>query len=300
MILFHFQDFKKRAQELLRLPFIKEGFFTVERYHNQELHISISGAPIADEDCMILGSIAPPDEHLLAFALLAHTLKKEGARKVVALLPYLAYARNDRKKPRESLGTAWVGTLLKTSGIDEIVTVDLHSSLDSELMPLPIVSIPPAELFAALIAKNDLRDATIVAPDRGAIQRCEDVRSTAAIPEEIVHFEKHRTSAGGVTISDPIGTIGERAVIIDDILDTGTTLVLASRALQKKGVKEIYIMVAHGVFSGSYWKKLYAMRGVKKIFCTDTVPHRAMGDKIAFISASPVILKTIKEYYIPK
>ncbi len=299
MILFYFQDFKKIAQELRHLPFVTEGFFVTGRYDDQELHLAISGAIVSNEDCMVLGSIAPPDGQILAFTLLTHTLKKEGARKVTALLPYLAYARHDKKEPRKSLGMAWAGSILQASGIDEIIAIDVHSDRDREIMPLPLVSISPTELFAGIIKKYDLAGATIVAPDNGAVPRCEAVRPAAGITQEVAYFEKHRTPIG-VEMSGPFGMIGERAVIIDDILDTGKTVVLAARALEKKGAKEIYVMATHGVFSTDYWKKLLAMR-VKKIFCMDTVQRRAsLGERVEFISAAPLLRKNLAERYAPK
>ncbi len=299
MILFHFRDFKRLARELRHLPLVVERSFETGRYKNQESHLSVLSASVTGEDCMILGSIAPPDEQMLAFTLLAHTLKKEGARKVIALLPYLAYARQDKEEPHESLGMAWAGSLLKASGVDEVITIDVHSERDREIVPFPLVSISPAEVFRNIIKKYDLGDATIVAPDKGAIPRCEAVRSMAAIAQEVACFEKRRTPAG-VEVEGPSGRVGERAIIIDDILDTGKTAVLASRILEKKGVKEIYIMATHGVFSDRYWRKLLAMR-VKAIFCTDTVPLRkSLGERVKRVSIAPLLKKDLEERYALK
>jgi len=95
---------------------------------------------------LVLGSIAPPDEQILSLMLLAHTLKKGGAGNVTAVLPYLAYSRQGKEKPGESLGTAWIGSLLKGSGSDEVITVDVHSERDKELLCLPVLSLSTARL----------------------------------------------------------------------------------------------------------------------------------------------------------
>ena len=114
MILFSYPEYENIAQQLRTVACVQVGRFKVGRYANQELHASIE-ASVSGEYCVILGTIAPPDECLLSILLLAETLKKEGADKITALLPYLAYTRQDKDKPKESLGTAWVGSLLKSS-----------------------------------------------------------------------------------------------------------------------------------------------------------------------------------------
>src|SRR5262249_5936252 len=161
--------------------------------------------------CYLLGSIAPPDSQMVSLMLLAHTLRKEGARRITGLLPYLAYAREDKLKAGESLGTAWLGALLKASAFEQIVAVDLHSEHDKQLFPLPLESLSPAATFAECIKQHGLTDASFVAPDEGAMSRCKDL--TAAVGkscEDIVYFQKRRT-ASGIVHHDPIGRVRRRA-----------------------------------------------------------------------------------------
>lgn len=126
MLLFSFPAYENIAQKLRAIASVQAGRFTVGRYDNRELHVRVEG-PVSGEHCLILGTIAPPDECLLSVTLLAETLKKEGADKITAVFPYLAYGRQDKDKPGESLGTAWVGALLRSSGIEQVLTVDVHS-----------------------------------------------------------------------------------------------------------------------------------------------------------------------------
>ena len=270
MILFGFSSYEYITQQLTAASICQSGHFDISRFDNQELCAFVQ-QPISGEDCLILGSIAPPDEQALSFMLLAHTLKKEGANELTAVLPYLAYSRQDKLKPRESLATAWIGSLLKVSGFDQVLTVDVHSKRDSELFPLPLISLSTADLFASVIKKYRLIDATIVAPDSGAISRCEAVKNAAGMPVVATpYFEKTRTERG-VVHRGPIGNVGSRVVIIDDILDTGGTLISACEKLIAAKVEEIYVLVTHGLFTGSDWKRLQTLN-VRKIFCTDTVP----------------------------
>jgi ribose-phosphate pyrophosphokinase len=188
------------------------------------------------------------------------------------------------------LGTAWVGALLKSSGIDQVLTVDVHSERDMQLFPIPLLSLSTAPLFADAVKKCRLTDATIVAPDNGAITRCENVRRAAGLPMgETPYFEKKRTEKG-VFLHGPVGKVGAKAVFIDDMIDTGGTLVSACEKLRSAGVKEIHILVSHGLFTESSWTKLWSL-GVKRIFCTDTVPLRSgiKADNIVVLSVVPLI-----------
>lgn len=289
MILFSFFKYEHMARELRTIPLLQVGQFAIGRYDNQELHAKVQGS-VSGEHCLVLGSIAPPDEQMLSLMLLAHTLKKGGAGKVTAVLPYLAYSRQDKEKPGESLGMAWIGSLLKGSGLDQVITVDVHSERDNELLCLPVLSLSTARIFAEVLRNQSLTDATIVAPDNGAISRCEAVKNAAGIPiGETPYFEKKRTEQG-IVHSGPVGRVGTRAVIIDDMIDTGGTLVSTCEKLREVSVKEIYILVTHGLFTGSQWTRLWSL-GVKRIFCTDTVPLRADLDatNISIISVAPMM-----------
>lgn len=295
MILFSFPAYENVARQLQTVTSVQAGRFAVSRYANQELHANIEDS-VSGEHCLILGTIAPPDECLLSVLLLAQTLKKEGAHKITAVLPYLAYSRQDKEKPGESLGTAWVGALLKSSGIDEVLTVDVHSERDKQLFPIPLTSLSTNKLFADALRNNGLLDATIVAPDNGAIGRCEAVNRAAGISVgETPYFEKKRTDQG-ITHYGPIGRVGKKVLIIDDMIDTGGTLVSACEKLSAVGVAEIYILVTHGLFTGSSWPQLWSL-GVKRIFCTDTVPLRSGLDSanISLVSAVPLVKEHLSQ-----
>jgi len=294
VILFAFDQYADIALELKKaIGQLQPGTFRTDRFENGELHAHVD-TPVTAQPCLVLGSIAPPDEQLLSVLLLAHTLKKEGARQVTAVLPYLGYARDDKDKPGQSLATAWVGSLIRASGCDQVITVDVHSVKTKQLFPVPLVSLCPAGIFAEAIARYGLADATLVAPDEGAISRCEAVRAAVGMSSsKIPYFEKHRTETGIIN-AGPIGDVGRRAVIIDDILDTGGTLVSACEQLSKTGVEEIEVMVTHGLFTGMRWKDLYRL-GVKRIFCTNSVPLPAgvEGQSIVRLSITPLLAKEL-------
>ncbi len=238
------------------------------RFSNGELYVRL-GAPVAGRVCGVLGSLAPPDEQMLSVLLLAHTLRREGARRVVALLPYLGYARQDRADPGQSLGIRWVGDLLRAAGVDRVLTVDVHS-LEATRMPVPLDSLSPAGLFGDVLLDLGVADLTIVAPDEGALERCEQVRRAAGVDRPLAYLRKRR-DADGVTHSALVGNVEQRVAIVDDILDTGRTLLSACAELRRAGVGEIVVLATHGLFTGEGWRELPAL-GVRRIYTTDSVP----------------------------
>lgn len=284
MILFALPAHEPLAVALHDLAGLERGRFAVSRFANQELHAELETDP-AGQVCVVLGAVAPPDEHLLATLLLCHTLKKEGARTVIALLPYLGYARHDKAEPRKSRATAWLGALVKSSGVDEVVAVDVHSSLVHQLFPIPVRSLSPAELFARELSTLPLAEPTIVAPDAGARERCEAVRQAASIGRPVAHFAKERTREG-IKHSVLHGAVGRGAILVDDILDTGGTLVAACEALRRAGAEEMVVMVTHGLFTGRAWERLWSL-GVCRIYCTDTIPLPAG------LGAAPVVVLSV-------
>jgi len=269
-LLFSFAEYSDTSARLCGLPGLKPGQFSITRYQNKDLHAKVESS-VSGEHCFILGGVGAPDCQTLSLLLLAHTLKKEHAHRVTGILPYLAYSREDKIKPGESLTTAWAGALLKASAFDEIWTVDVHGEEDKRLIPLPIESLSPAKTFGECLGKLALTEVCFVSPDQGAIPRCQAVKSASGIAcGDVVYFEKQR-SAAGIVHHTPIGKVQRCAVVVDDILDTGATLVSACEKLVAAGAEELYICVTHGLFCGQRWQDLWSLP-VKHIFCTDTIP----------------------------
>lgn len=297
MILFACSESESTAARLRQvLPRVLPGQFRVSRFDNGELFIEVE-TPVAGEHCVILGSIAPPDARLLSVLLLAHTLRKEGASEVTGVLPYLAYSRHDKNKRHQSMAAAWTGELVRASGLDRVITIDVHSTEDERLFPIPLISISPAAIFGAAIRHYQLSGATLVAPDKGAIPRCEAVRRAAGLESVAISWFEKQRDATGIRLSGLIGEAGTQVVLVDDILDTGATLVSACRRLVCAGVKDIQIMITHGVFTGKQWEHLWDF-GVSRIFCTDSVPLQAGMDRsrVVVLSVDPLLESSLRAY----
>ena len=295
MLLFASSEFEYLAPALReRLPQLHTGQYRSGRFANGELRIDLETA-VKGKRCFILGTITPPDTRLLSILLLAHTLRKEGALGVTGVLPYLAYSRQDKDKPHQSLAAAWSGALMKASDFDRVITIDVHSSEDERLFAVPLISLSPARLFADVLKQYSLTQATIIAPDEGAIARCEAIRAAAGLAKDPVpYFEKQRTETG-IAHTRFIGEVGTQAVLVDDILDTGATLVSACQRLLCAGVEDIQIMVTHGLFTGTEWQGLWEL-AVSRIFCTDSIPLPAGIDqgRIVVLSSVPLLAEAIE------
>lgn len=266
MIGFVFPEFDYMVP-LLREADFRLGDFSTARFPNHELVLDV-GAPVTGTDCFVVGSVAPPDSNILDLTLLAYTLKSVGADSVVAVLPYLGYARQDRAHQTQAAGIGWIGKLLISAGVHSVVSIEIHSDKAVSLFPVPIISLSPADLLARHTA--DLVDAetTVVAPDEGAIPWANEYASAAGL-KRVVHFEKARID--GIVHRRLVGEVTGKAIIVDDILDTGQTLVSAAEQLVASGVEEIHCVVAHALFTGDGWRRLSALN-VRGITCLDTVP----------------------------
>jgi ribose-phosphate pyrophosphokinase len=293
--LFAFDDYADMASCLISGSNPSAGRFQIKRFANGEQHIHLD-VNVSGQPCFVLGSIAPPDSCMFSFLLLCHTLKKEGASSLTVILPYLAYSRHDKNEMQKSYATAFVAEFFACVGINNIVTFDIHSQTASQLFSMPLVSLSPASVFVEKLKTMNLQNLVLVAPDEGAIERCQDLASAAGIGGNIVYMVKKRTEEG-ILHTELHGTVKEHAIIIDDMLDTGGTLVSCCQSLLDAGVKSIDIMVTHGLFTGENWMQLWAL-GVRKIYCTNTIPP-ANGKRhpnIEVLSIIPSLKETLQFY----
>ena len=263
----------------------------VGRFPNGELHVEVPER-VEGRRCVVVGSISPPAGNLERLTLVAHALRRAGAERVTALLPYLAYARQDRAAPAESLGLAWVGELLRASGVEKVVCVDVHSEQPPDVLGLALSSLSPADLLAGALPEAWRSQITFVAPDEGAVERCSAVARAAGVDRPIVWARKRRTSTG-VEHLGLVGSPGRRAVVVDDILDTGGTLVSCCRALRDAGVRQIGVIATHGLFTGERWRSLFSA-GVQEVWTTDTVRSRRRPSQARIVPVAPLLAPVLE------
>ena len=179
---------------------------------------------------------------------------------------------------------------MAASGVDEVVTIHLHNPMVTRDFAIPLISLSTAKLLSIAIGKQANTDFTFVAPDEGAVDNCADLNRELGGGKSISFFKKKR-SAEGVKILSLHGEVSGKAVIPDDILDSGETLVRVCRELKKQGIKKIIVAVTHGLFIGSVWRELWKL-GVEKIYCTDSDPRalKLASKKLYILSVAELII----------
>ena len=293
-IILAFPHYQYIADVFKPVPDFEIDNFEVKHFSNNELYIHIpSFRP--EEDYAVIGTIAPPETNLVRFLFLVHTLKKERAHRITAVLPYLSYSRQDKNEPQKSFATPLIGRLLKSAGVDKVLTIDAHSPEVKTLYPIQLTSLSPAEIFANEIIRLGMDDATILAPDEGALPRAKGVAACIGPDAQVSYLKKERTEKG-IIHSEIQGTTGKRIIIIDDILDTGSTLLSCCKKLCAHGAEEIVIMVTHGLFTGKKWEELWKMN-VKFIYCTDTIPaeFQPASKKIRMLSVLSLLRNEVQK-----
>lgn len=290
-LLFPFRQHETLAREVQELLGLERGEFELRRFASSELHVSLQSEP-GGRRCVVLGDISPPEENLLAALLLCDTLRREGAIEIFLALPYLAYSRQDKAEHLESRAGVLMGHLFRAAGASKVLTIDLHSRTTAELFPIPLISISSASLLADALRSSISEDTTIVAPDHGAIARCEELRSSLGMSTPICVFKKERSESG--VRSELEGEAGRKAIIFDDILDTGSTLVNACRALRLRGTEEIVIAVTHGVFTGDRWREIFS-QGVRRLLVTSSIPRiSSMDERIITVTCAGLVARQLE------
>lgn len=264
----------------------------VRAFPDGELHTDVPER-VEGRPCVVVGSISPPAGNCERLTLVSHALRRAGAERITALLPYLAYARQDRAARTASLGLAWAGELLRASGIDQVVCVDVDSEQAARILGLELTSLSPAELLARALPDVWRSEVTFVAPDEGAIERASAVARAVGVDQPVVWLRKRRTAAG-VEHLGLVGHPGRRAVVVDDIHDTGDTLASCCRVLRDAGVRDVGVIVTHGLFTGTRWRSLLS-EGVRQIWITDTVLSRRRPPRAQAVPVAPLFAPLFEE-----
>lgn len=241
---------------------------------------------VKNSSCAIISRSLQSD--LLDLILLSDLLKKEGAKRVVAIIPYLEFSRQDKNEIGKSWGMKSIAKILKASEIDKIIALDLHSEEGRKLFAEKINSISAVPLFAKQIRKMALKDFCVIAPDKGAIKRANKLAK--ALNSKFGYLRKIR----GKTIKHHAysGDQAQTALIYDDILDTGETMLGAVGELKHLGFKDAYIFATHGQFTGEKWRELFKL-GVKEIYTTDTIPQKIKDKRIKILQTASLIKRAL-------
>lgn len=243
-------------------------------------------------DVVIVQSTSrPTNNHLMELLLLVDTVKRAGASKVTAVIPYLGYSRQDRRYDNFSpVPARLVANMLEIAGVDRIITVDLHSQQLEGFFKIAIQNLEPISLFAPII--KNYNNAIIVSPDIGGFVRIGAVNKLFNINMAVIN--KSRDSTDQCQMSEIIGNVsGKHCLLIDDIVDSGETLCKGAKLLMAVGALSVDAFVTHPVLSGAS-KKNIENSDIMNIYITDTIETTDLPSKFHIISVTPIIVAALQ------
>ncbi|MFC2115255.1 ribose-phosphate pyrophosphokinase [Bacteroidota bacterium] len=244
----------------------------------------------------IIQSTFPPAENLLELLLLIDAAKRASAYKIVAVIPYFGFARQDRKdRPRAAIGAKLVANLLTAAGVDRVMTMDLHADQLQGFFDVPVDHLYASSLFVPYLKSLELENLTIAAPDMGGTKRANAY--SRFLNTDMVIGYKLRKKANVVEDIKVIGDLKEKdVVIVDDMIDTAGTICLAADIMLMEGARTVRVCATHPVLSGDSYMKIENSK-IREVIVTDTIPIPSDGSKIRVISVAELFADVINKVY---
>jgi len=241
----------------------------------------------------IVQSTNPPAENLFELLLMIDAAKRASAYKVIAVIPYFGFARQDRKdRPRVSIGSKLMADLLSTAGVDRVITMDLHADQIQGFFNVPVDHLFGSAIFAPYIENLKLENLTVSAPDMGGSKRANAY--SRHLQSEMVLCYKLRKKPNVVEEMSIIGEVEDRnVVIIDDMIDTAGTLALAAQKMKEKGARSIRAFATHPILSGNAIERI-DRSPITELVVTDSVPFVNKSDKIKVLSIAQLFATAIQ------
>ena len=266
------------------------GKVEIGRFADGEIDVWIKDE-VNNSNVFILQSNSPPvNDHIIELSLIADALKRSGAHKITAVIPYFGYSRKEKQsRVGEPISAKVIADLITESGINKVVCLDLHADAIVGFFNVPVIYLSALGVLAQRLKKEELANPIVVAPDVGGVKRARNFASILNAPLAVI--EKHRSihehdQMEVLSISGEV--TGDTAIIIDDVISTGSTAIESAQTLKKKGVHRVIICASHGVFASDALKRLEASP-IDKIFVTDSIAQSAKSPKLEVVSVATLI-----------
>ncbi|MCA6440332.1 MAG: ribose-phosphate pyrophosphokinase [Sediminibacterium sp.] len=286
---------QKLAEKIAKQFGAPIGKINIQKFSDGEFQPIFLESIRGDYVFLVQSTYAPTD-NLMELLLMIDAAKRASAYKIIAVIPYYGFARQDRKdKPRVAIGSKLIATLLEAAGANRVITMDLHAPQIQAFFEVPVDHLDSSAIFIPYIEQLKLKNLAFAAPDVGSTNRVREVASY--FNAEMVICDKHRKRANEIASMVVIGDVTNRdIVIIDDICDTGGTLAKAAALLKEKGARSVRAIITHPVLSGKAYENIENSVLEELVVC-DTIPLKKETSKIKIISVAELFAIAIRNAY---
>ncbi|MBB5492926.1 ribose-phosphate diphosphokinase [Nocardiopsis metallicus] len=257
---------------------------------------------VRGSDAFVIQSHADPvNESIMEQLIMVDALKRASAKRITVVTPILGYARQDKKhRGREPISSRLVTDLFRTAGADRMMAVDLHTDQIQGFFDGPVDHLFALPILADHVASQvDHSEITVVSPDAGRVRTADRWADRLGAPLAIIHKRRDPDVANQVKVHEVVGEVkGRVCVLVDDMIDTGGTIVKASEALFEQGAKKVIVAATHGVLSGPAAERLQNSR-ISEVVITNTlpVPEERSFEKLTQLSIAPLVARAINEVF---
>ncbi|RKS68606.1 ribose-phosphate pyrophosphokinase [Motilibacter peucedani] len=270
-------------------------------FANGEIFVRFEESVRGSEAFVIQSHTAPINQWIMEQLIMIDALKRASAKRITVVIPFYGYARQDKKhRGREPISARLMADLYKTAGADRLIVVDLHTAQIQGFFDGPVDHLFALSLLARHVGSRvDRSRLTIVSPDAGRVRVAERWTDTLNAPLAIIHKRRDPNIANEVKVAEVVGTVeGRVCVLVDDMIDTGGTIVKAADALFENGAAEVIVASTHGIFSGPAVDRLRSSR-ISEVVVTDTlpIPPERRFEKLTVLPIAPLLARAIQEVF---
>src|SRR5687767_2467526 len=281
------------AEQICKSYGSRLGKVNIQRFSDGEILPTFMES-IRGDFVFLVQSTYAPAENLMELLLMIDAAKRASAYKIIAVIPYYGYARQDRKdRPRVAIGSKLIANMIQAAGADRLITMDLHAPQIQGYFDIPVDHLDSSAVFIPYITQLKLENLTFAAPDVGATHRIREIASY--FEAEMVICDKHRKRANEIASMVVIGDVTDKdIVIIDDICDTAGTLAKAAALLKEKGARSVRALVTHPVLSGNAYENINNSMLEELVVC-DTIPvDESLSPKIKVLTVADLFAVAIR------
>ncbi len=286
------QPLAEKICEALECPL---GKMNIQHFADGEFAVSYEES-IRGDYVFLVQSTFPNSDNLMELLLMIDAAKRASAYKIIAVIPYFGWARQDRKdKPRVSIAAKLIANLLSVAGIDRLITMDLHADQIQGFFDVPVDHLYASTIFLPHIKSLGLEDMCIATPDVGGSKRASSYAKYLEVPLVLCHKTRNRPNE--VAEMKIIGEVKDKnVVLIDDMVDTAGTLSKAANLMMENGAKSVRAFASHCVMSGSATERV-ENSALTEIYFTDSIPYNKESSKVKILSIAEMFADTIQRVY---